>query len=367
MTNIQLLKSLEDAFKKNAIKEKTLADRILPQIEKKIWATEPQMHLQPLKVEISRIPKGRILKSEPDVKEYCAMMGLDKDGRLLYEERWEGHPARGYLKYFDNDGDSTYSYTFTRSGDLDAIEYQQQKDGLTVAYGTCSRYAVNFADTYHYDAGRMVKIDREVSYLSTKQKPVYTINYDGLGNIQDIYRTDAPSDDFPGGQHVAVYQNSPYSLKALTDIFTEETNALVDNMLESNTKEYLLIILDRAFITDEWLPLKIYAIDANVHFNPEMPVTAITDFESLPQPENISERLANVSRLLVQEITVQEKFDVPDKLLVKTAKEGKMKAGDIKILALDLYDDLSLTVAEVLQRVYSKKEISKMNPKDQLL
>jgi hypothetical protein len=345
MTNLQLLKSLKDAFKKNTISEKTLAEHILPQVEKKIWATEPQLYLQALKVEIGRIPKGRVLKAEPEVKEYCTMMELDKNGRLVYEECWEGHPARGYLKYFDNDGDTTYSYTFTRSGDLDAMEYQQRKNGLPVAYGTYSRYAANFAETYYYDTGRLVKIDCEVSYLSTKQQPVYTINYDGLSNIRDIYRTDAPSNDFPEGQHVAVYQNNPYSLKTLTDIFTEETNAATGNTLEGNIKEYLLIILDRAFITDEWLPLKIYAIDGTMPFDCDMPVTAITDFEALPQPENISERLANVSRLLVQEITVQEKFDVPDKLLLKTAKEAKMKAGDIKILALDLYDDLSLTVA----------------------
>lgn len=360
MTHTQLLKSLKDTLKKSPVTEKELSARIMPLIARKIWATEPQFYLEMLKTETANVPKGRVMKADPEVKEYCTMMGLDKDGMLVYEERWEGHPARGYKKYFDNDGDTTRSYSFMRDGALDEVQYQKRTDGIPVAFGTYSRYAVNFADTYSYEGGRLARIDRSVVYLSTIQNPVYTVNYDGLDNIQDIIRTDAPSKDIPDGQHIIVYQRNTYSLKALVDIFTEETNAVIAKTLEGNNKQFLLIILDRAFVNDEWLPLKVCAIDRGKPFNATMPVGDLTDFEKLSPTIATSEKLSTVSRLLVQEITSQEKFDIPTKLLLNVAKHAKSLAGNTKVLALDLYDDYELSVGDILSKLYSKKYIGKM-------
>ena len=359
MTNPQLLKHLKGAFEKNNVSQKSLADRIMPLIEKKVWATEPQIYLEPLKVEINRWPKGRMMKTEPEVKEYCTMMGLDKDGRLVYEERWEGHPARGYLRYYDIDGDVTHAYTFTRDGDLDMLEYQEKKDGNVTLCGNWTHYAVCYANTYVYDAGRIVAIETQTSYYDTIKHLHYTIFYDALGNVQRIERTDDPSPDIPEGQHLTIYQNSPYSLKKLTEIFTEETNAMITEVLESIDKEYLFIVLDRAFITDDWLPLKIYTFDGDKPLRADMPLGDLADFEALPEPAAASDKLTAISELLVQEIGIKEKFDLPNTLLVKAAKEAKAKAGTAKVMALDLYDDLELTVSDVLERVYSKKEIAK--------
>lgn len=64
MTHQEILARLDERFENHEIPEEEYAKQILSRIEKIIWATEPQIHLELLKIERARIPKGRVLKEE---------------------------------------------------------------------------------------------------------------------------------------------------------------------------------------------------------------------------------------------------------------------------------------------------------------
>lgn len=354
------LDTLKKTFKAHKIPAHDYSEKLAPQVVKYIWSTEPQYYMEQLFHERGNWSKGRILKTEPEELYRCHKTGYDKDGNVLTEEYWGGHPSNGYTKFFVTEGNHTYSYNIDRSGAFDEIEYLEYNEGKPSAYASVSRYKLAFAENYFYDeTGRLSRIECEVDngYI---QETVYDITYDSFGALLKITRTDGVSPIFPKGQTgTLVYQKTGYSIKALTEIFTEEMVKALTEPIKASNHKYAMIAVEAAFSSDDWLPLKLYAFG-----NPEKitPDTLLSDFVN-EDPVNylaidISEKLKEVSRLLVQQATVQEKYDLPYKLLITVAKMVKQLAdNDIVILPADLYDDYSETVMSLLKKIYNAKEL----------
>ena len=87
-----------------------------------------------------------------------------------------------------------------------------------------------------------------------------------------------------------------------------------------------------------------------------------------------SERINETSHLLMQEIELKGKYDLPLKILIRIAKGIKLwYSENINyseiidnpiILPLDFPDDFYEDVSSVLQRIYSKGEIKKLENKN---
>lgn len=359
-TRTDLIKSLKKKFKSHKTPATKYAADLLPQVTKYVWSTEPRYYMEQMAIERGRIPKGRVLKAEPSELYRCHKTGYDKDGNVLSEEYWGGHPSNGYTKFYVTEGNITYSYSIERSGELDAIEYLEKVDGKPFLYGCYSRYASKIADHYFYNAeGKLSRIEGTRDGGYEMQDTVYTIDYDVLGSVDKITRIDPVNSTFPKGQTMVVFNKTKYSIKALTEMFTEEMVKVLTSAIEKSTHRFAMIAVEAAFSSDDWLPLKL-------HFsNGEKPLEGDTLLEDFINPETVrfvdvsTSELAHISQLLLQEATVQEKYDLPFKLLVDITKKVKQNISNTNILLIpaDLYDDYSETVVSLLERVYSKKEL----------
>jgi len=363
--SMQTLKKLSDTLKKAFKAHKTSAqeysEKLLPQVVKYVWSTEPQYYMEQLFIERGSRSKGRILKTEPEELYRCHKTGYDKDGNVLTEEYWGGHPSNGYTKFFVREDNQMYSYTIERNGALDEIEYLEYQDGKPTAYASVSRYKSVFAEHYFYDADdRLSSIKCEVEHGGYIQETTYDVTYDSFGALFKITRNDGVSPTFPKGQTEAVvYQKTGYSIKALTDIFTDEMIKALTEPVKASKHKYAMIALDAAFSSDDWLPLRLYTYNSTDKITPDV---LLSDFVN-EDPVNyldieINDKLKGVSQLLVQQATVQEKYDLPYKLLISVTKMVKQLAGnDIIIIPADLYDDYSETVISLLKKIYNAKEL----------
>lgn len=363
-TRLNLIDSLKEAFKAHKTSVQEYSEKLLPKVVKYVWSTEPQYYMEQLLIERGSRSKGRILKNEPEELYRCHKTGYDKDGNVLTEEYWGGHPSNGYTKFFVTDDNHTYSHTIERDGALDEIEYLECNDGKPSAYATISRYKSVFAEHYFYDAeGRLNSIKCELEHGSYIQETTYDVTYDSFGALFKITRTDGVSPTFPDGQTGAVvYQKTGYSIKALADIFTEEMVKALTEPVKVSKHKYAMIALDAAFSSDDWLPLRLYTFSNTQEIIPDL---LLSDFVNA-DPVNytsveISDKLREVSQLLVQQATIQEKYDLPYKLLIKVAKMVKqLTPNDKIIIPADLYDDYNEPVVDILKKLYNAKELKKI-------
>lgn len=191
---------------------------------------------------------------------------------------------------------------------------------------------------------------------------VYIIGYDALGSIDKITRIDEVSGSFPEGQTMVIYQKTGYPIKALIDIFTSEMVAALTEDVKANTFKYAMIAIRAAFSSDDWLPLNIHFINGDSLLGRE---TLLHDFinpDEVAYAATSTPALQEVSRLLIQQATVQEKYDLPNKLLLDIAKKVKQNINghDTLLIPADLYDDYSETVLSLLEKIYSKKELGNL-------
>ncbi len=365
----ELLKSLKEQFESNTT---TIADyeaTALSSIIRWQWATEPQFYLEQLSIERSRKPKGRLMKNEPAEKKYCVRMGYNANDQLVYEEAWTNHPTNGYKKFYLNQVNQILSYTFKRNGKLDEIELLKLENSIPSWFGNVARHKASSIDNYTYEVGKLSEIRTMWVSEPYVQFPLYKINYDEFDNLKLIVRTDAPSDFFPEGQQIEVFQQTAYSLKALTTIFVEETMRQLKAALiapSNKTPNCLLLVLENPFNSEDWLPLKFGFRKVELNFETEGMLKDFFDLELLELLANkkANAALTKVSNLLMQEIELKEKYDLPYKLLIKIAKELKKwlktQAGisdQLMIFPLDFPDDYSLETVGILRRIYSVKEI----------
>ena len=363
-TRLKHIESLKKAFKIHKTPAQEYSDKLLPQVVKYVWSTEPQYYMEQLFLERGSRSKGRILKTEPEELYRCHKTGYDKDGNVITEEYWGGHPSNGYTKFFVTESNHTYSYNLDRGGAFDEIEYLEYTEGKPHAYTSVSRYKSAFAENYFYDeAGRLSHIECEVDHGGYIQETKYDVYYDSFGSLFKITRTDGVSPTFPTGQTGAVvYQKTGYSIKALTDIFAEEMVKALTEPIKASQHKYAMIALDAAFSSDDWLPLRLHTFNNVQEITTEL---LLSDFVN-EDPVNytaidISENLKEVSQLLVQQATAQEKYDLPYKLLTTVAKTVKQLVDeDTIIIPADLYDDYSESVVQILKRLYNTKELKKI-------
>ncbi len=122
-----------------------------------------------------------------------------------------------------------------------------------------------------------------------------------------------------------------------------------------------VITIEAAFRTEGWLPLKLLLTSGNIPLQKD---TLLKDFitpDTLTYTYRVTHKLKEVSLLLEQEAVVQEKYDLPHKLLTDITKKVKQQIATPTILIpADLHDDYSLPVASLLEKVYSKKEVKDM-------
>lgn len=356
----ELIDSLKQKFKKHKTPAKKYADDLLPQVDKFVWSTEPQYYMEQLAIELGRLPKGRILKSEPSELYRCYKTGYDKEGNILTEEYWAGHPSNGHTKFFVREANQMHSYTIDRNGAIDQIEFAEYDDVNPILYGRFSRYTDAFADSYFYsDEGKLKRIENSSDRSFEIQETAYDIDYDSLGAIERITRTDEISATFPKGQTIVVYKKTEYSIKALIDIFTDEMVKVLTQTIKTNPKQYAMVAVEAAFSSDDWLPLLLYK------FNEEKPLTKdllVQDFinsDNVIYEEINTVKLKEVSLLLLHQAVTQEKYDLPYKLLVDISKKVKqnIEGSNTILIPADLYDDYIETVISLIGKIYSKKEL----------
>jgi hypothetical protein len=363
----EILHFLKKKFEETIISEKELATHIKPLINKVIWSTDSILSLQLLKTEISRKSKGRILKTEPTEKKNCVKTGFDTSGRILFEEQWGDFPTHGYIKYFTYSTATVYAYTFSRQGKLITIEFQELRDNLPIIYADDKKNGANIVQKYVYKDGKLVEIYSIWVYDTIIQSPTYHIKYDSLGTLSSITRSDEPSKSFPHGQNVIIYQKHYYSINELTDILVSEMEKEIIAQSENNTKDYLLIFLEESFNSDDWLPPSFCFFNSKEELRNNPSFDKFVDLESpdiiVKKPN--SEKIAEVSRLLMQEVEIKEKYGFPSKFLIKLAKKVKsyvntnlLPPNRFKILALDISDDYDKDVIPLMRKLYSKKELN---------
>lgn len=360
----ELIEILKQKFKKHTTPAKKYADDLLPQVDKVVWSTEPMYYMEQLAIELGRLPKGRILKTEPAELYRCYKTGYDKEGNILTEEHWAGHPSNGHTKFFVREANQTYSYTIDRNGALDKIEFAEYNDGKPILYGRYSRYIDACADSYFYsDDKKLNKIENSSDRSFEIQETAYNIDYDNLGAIEKITRTDEVSATFPKGQTIVVYKKTNYSIKALTDIFTEEMVDVLTLAIKNKPKNYAMVAVEAAFSSDNWLPLRLHI------FNEEKPLTRELILQNFINSDNViyedisTVKLKEVSLLLLHQATTQEKYDLPYKLLIDISKRVKQNIDGLNTLLIpaDLYDDYNETVLSLLEKIYSKKELKNLS------
>nr|WP_322623519.1 hypothetical protein [uncultured Flavobacterium sp.] len=363
-TCLKRFESLKKAFKIHKTPAQEYSDKLLPQVVKYVWSTEPQYYMEQLFLERGNRSKGRILKTEPEELYRCHKTGYDKDGNVITEEYWGGHPSNGYTKFFVTEGNHIYSYNIDRGGAFDEIEYLEYTEGKPSVYASVSRYKSALAENYFYDTdGRLNCIECEVDHGGYVQETKYDVYYDSFGALLKITRTDGVSPTFPQGQTGAVvYQKTGYSIKALTEIFVEEMVKALTEPIKASQHKYAMIALDAAFSSDDWLPLRLRTFDSVQEITTELLLSDFVNEDPVNYtPIDISENLREVSQLLIQQATVQEKYDLPYKLLITVAKTIKQRVGDDTIIIpADLYDDYSESVVQIFKRLYNAKDLKKI-------
>ncbi len=360
----ELIDSLKLKFKKHKNPAKKYADDLLSQVNKFVWSTEPQYYMEQLAIELRRLPKGRILKTEPAELYRCYKTGYDKDGKILTEEYWAGHPSNGHTKFFVREANQMYSYTIDRNDVLEHIEYTEYNDGNPISYGRYSRYVDACADNYFYnDDGKLNRIENSYHRSFEIQETAYDIGYDSLGAIEKITRIDEVSATFPKGQTIVVYKKTDYSIKALIDIFTEEMLDVLTMAIKSNPKKYAMIAVEAAFSSDDWLPLVLYAFDSEKPLTSDLTLQDFVNSDNVHYQDIATVKLKEVSLLLLHQAVTQEKYDLPYKLLIDISKKVKQNidGSETILIPADLYDDYSETVLSLLGKIYSKKELKDLN------
>lgn len=369
----EILNSLKKQFDNFNIPIKDFENQILPAIVKTNWATEPQFHLELLKIERSRLPKGKIFEKETN--DTYVQLGYDQKERIIFEKKSNQDAAGAYVKFISYQEDSIWSYMFSDQ-QIDGIEYQILHDNKPHLYASYKQGVVNTVDKYFYREDRLVKIDSFHSYEafgdSIPQRPDYLIEYNKIGDISEIRRVDASSDFFPKGQDLVIYKKHKYSLKSLSDILVYETSELIKEELkkeDNQSKNCLILYLLSTFNSDDWLPPRIPFFQAKNSLTESTTIEEYININTDPDnlPYTVSEKLSEVSMLLMQEIELKEKYDLPLKLLLKVAKEIKdwcrkfpinsNTGKPLIILPLDFPDDYYEEVLLVLSRVYSPREI----------
>ncbi len=361
-----LLSDLKSQFESHQTQYESFQESTQPRVQYYRWATEPQFHLALFSVERARLPKGKVYHEPQDETYY--RIGYDSMDRIVFEERSAHSSSGAYQKFIDYHSDATWVYQF-KQGELDGLAYQTQREGQPDIYVSYSPGVVNSAEQYFFDNGRLIKIQSLNNYDAFKQDtqhPMYTITYDALGAIDLITRIDQPSNFFPNGQEVKVFKKAKYSLKALADIFQEEFLKYLTNQYtpaQIMDGHCLGIVLHNAFNSDAWLPFQLYALEITTPLTKQITVAEYLDFSQLVPPDvsSYSKRLTEVSQLLMQEIELKEKYELPVKLLEKVGKSvvnwisEQGKGTPIKVLALDLPDDFYEEVISILRRTYSAK------------
>lgn len=370
MNKQELLQSkLKEEFESFKTSEKEISNEVIPQINQTTWSTEPIIHLELLKIERSRIPKGQVLKEEPSKKEFCTKTCFDDQEKPIYEETWEGHPSHGYKKYFIYSEDSLSTYKFTRDGTIEEIEFQEQQEGLPTLYGCHAENKVNTFDEYEYQSGRLSKINSICVYDSRSQHPTYIPKYDSFNNLSSLTRIDEPSDFFPKGQNIVVFERHKYSIKALQEILINEMIASIFQQIQAvKTKKVLVLAIENAFNSDDWLPPRYCFLDCDKVIQENQTIEEYIDFDQIEFNihHETNEKILHASRLLEQEIELQEKYESPGQILFKMAKKLKSELAKFKvvtpplIIPLDLPDDYQEDTCSVLERLYSTREIMKL-------
>lgn len=363
-TRAELLTDLIDQFQNHDTPIEAFEQAVRPNIEYYRWATEPQFHLAPLSIERARLPKGKVFEQAQE--DAYIKLGYNARDQIISEERTSSSSSGTYQKFIQYQSNAIWSFLFKKN-QLEGLAYLAIKDNQAVQFVSYSPGVVNTAEHYFYEAGRLREIQTLNNYDAFKrapQHPVYTIEYDALEEINLIVRVDQPSDFFPNGQQLNVYKKSKYSLKALTDIFLLEMSKAVQKHLEGHKlgdRDCLALILHNSFNGENWLPFQIYTLQEQVALEKDTTVEAYLDFTQLSNTPKPHHRLREVSNLLMQELALKEKYDMPFKLLEKlgkgiTTELATDAAGTkVKVLALDLPDDFYAEVFGVLQRVYSSR------------
>lgn len=361
-----LLSDLKSQFESHQTPYEFFQESTEPSIQYYRWATEPQFHLALFSLERARLSKGKVYHEPQDEAYY--RIGYNSEDQIVFEER-SAHSSSGpYQKFIEYHSDAMWVHQF-KQGKLDGLAYQTRREGQPDIYVSFSPGVVNTAEQYFFDKGRLIKIQSLNNYDAFKQDPqhpMYIIEYDALGAVDLITRIDQPSNFFPNGQEVKVFKKTKYSLKALTDIFQAEYLQYVADQYKLNQKTdspCLVIVLNNAFSSDTWLPFQLYALEATTPLTKQTTVTDYLDFSQVGPPDvsSYNTRLVEVSQLLMQEIELKEKYELPMKMLEKVGKSvvdwisEQGKGTPIKVLALDLPDDFDEEVISILRRTYSAK------------
>lgn len=362
-----LLSDLKTQFERHLTSIEDYEQQIRPQIQYYRWATEPQFHLALLQIERARLAKGKVF-TEPQDETYIRL-GYDIENRIIFEERTTHSSSGPYLKFIEYHPDSIKVYQY-KQGKIDGLAYLTIKENQPDIHVSYSPGVVNTAEQYFFEQGRLTSIQTLNNYDAFKQdaqQPLYSITYDTLGAIQLITRTDQPSKFFPTGQEINIYKKSKYSLKALSDIFLDESLLYLQDQFQTQegflTADCLLLVLHNAFNGESWLPFQLHELPVKAPLTNSIAVADYLDFSLLAPPEdsNYPKRLTEVSQLLMQEIELKEKYELPMKLLEKlgkrvvAARSEQTKGTPLKVLVLDLPDDFYEEVLSVLKRLYPAK------------
>ena len=362
----KLLSDLKTQFESHQNPIEYYKESIQAQIRYYRWATEPQVHLALLQIERARLAKGKIYEEAQD--ETHIRLGYDAEDQIIFEERTVHSSSGSYQKFIQHNTDSSSVFHF-KQGKLEGLAYLKRKAGLADHFVSYSPGVVNTAEYYFFENDRLQRIQTLNNYDAFKQAPqhpLYHIEYDALGAIELISRTDQPSDFFPNGQQVNIYKKNKYSLKALSDIFLNESFGFIEDQFLSNQAvvgDYLAIVLHNAFNGEQWLPFQIHVVKQKTPLNKNIELTDYLDFSKLVPPDSSSYplKLVEVSNLLMQEIALKEKYELPSKLLeilgkmVIKARSTSETGTHLKIIVLDLPDDFHEPALGVLRRIYSAK------------
>jgi hypothetical protein len=365
----EILEALKEELKNHSVSIKEYENQIFPKIVKFEWATEPQVHLELLKIERARLPKGKIYTEKND--NTPIKLGYDIQDRIIFEEEEEKY--RMFISYKDN---SVWGYKFS-DGKIDRIEYQTLEKGIPKTFASYEEGVVNTVDKYEYLNERLVKINSYSSYEAfgySPQMPNYHVAYNKLGDISEIKRKDEPSDFFPNGQDLIIYKKHNYSIKALTEILISELVELIKQDLQNqnfNQKKLLLIFISNSFNSDDWFPPRFSIIKPKNLMKLDVTIDELIDLNLVFTDYPVSDKLVESSNLLMQEIELKEKYETPYKILIKAAKEIKSwwsksneKNDNLIILPLDFPDDYYESILSALQRIYSNNEIKKIEITD---
>ncbi len=365
----KILTSLKEQFENHNVLISEYEKEILPQIESYKWATQPQMHLALLNNELSRLPKGRVYETERESA--WVELGYDDQSRIIYES------GDGLKKYVLHKEDSIWMYTFKypyTNNEINRIEYLLIERGYPTIFASYANWVVNRVCMYKFRDERLVEIDSYHLYDRPRQEPQtpnYFITYNELGDVSEIRRKDEPSVTFPDGQDVSVYKKHDYSIKELTDILVSQMKSAIMHELQDHEfdgRTLLLIFISNSFASDNWFPPRFSIVKTTENMVLDGTFYELVKIDSVVAEKPDNERINEASRLLEQELVLQEKHELPLKILVRIAKEIKSwmlectnaENNELIIFPLSFSEDGYEKVSTILKRVYSAKDIKKM-------